>query len=145
MNNVLSVQKVVINTKEIDKVALILRQAVIEKGLYPTGPIVYQQEQLKDGKWEYTLYVSVNAPVKIEQEGEIIFIPKLKVEHGLCMRHMSMDDDVMKDYIILEMCAEKNHMKLVKPYYQICMNVYGETIIDVFAPICGEEKDDNEL
>ena len=145
MNNVISVQKVVMNSQEIDKVAFDLRRAVISKGLYPTGPIVYQQRQLEGGTYEYTLYVSVNQPIEIKEEGNIKFIPRLEITQGLCMRHMSMDDDVTREYLLLEECAKRNHMELEKPYYQICMNVYGETIIDVFVPISGENNNDNEL
>ncbi len=145
MNNVICVKKAVMNPQEIEKAAFFLRKAVIEKGIYPTGPIVYQQEQLQDGTYEYALYVSVNQPVDVKEEGNIEFISKLEIAQGLCMRHMSMDDNVTKEYILLEECAKRNHMTLAKPYYQVCMSVYGETIIDVFAPIAGEENNDNEL
>lgn len=141
MNNVICA-KSTMKQEDMWKAALVMRTAIIEKGLYPTGPVVYQKTALESGEHEYKLYVSVSHPVDIKEEGEISFLPKLEVTEGLCMRHLSEDDDVEKEYLILEECARKNHMKLEKPFFHICMNVYGETVIDIFAPICeGEEND----
>lgn len=141
MNNVVCVKNIM-KQEEISKAALVLRTAIIEKGLYPTGPVVYQKTALENGEYEYKLYVSVNHPVEIKEERGISFIPKLQIKEGLCMRHLSEDDDVEKEYLILEECAKKNHLGLKRPFFHICMNVYGETVIDIFAPVCEVEKND---
>lgn len=144
MNNVITVKKAVMSEKDFDEAALALRSAVIEKGLYPTGPIVYQKELLADGMCEYTLYVSVNQAVEIQEKGMVSFIPKLEVKQGLCIRHVSEGDVMESEYILLEECARRNQINLQKPYYHVCMNVYGETIVDVFAAMKEEnENDDN--
>ncbi|WP_075721936.1 DUF5085 family protein [Roseburia sp. 499] len=141
MNNVICA-KSTMKQENMGTAALAMRAAIIEKGLYPTGPIVYQKTALENGEHEYKLYVSVNHPVDIKEERGISFIPKLEVQEGLCMRHLSEDDDVEKEYLVLEECARKNHMELEKPFFHICMNVYGETVVDIFAPICEGEKND---
>lgn len=140
MNNVICARSI-LKQEEIGKAALVMRATIIEKGLYPTGPIIYQKTPLESGEQEYKLYVSVNHPVDIKEEGDISFLPKLEVPEGLCIRHLSEDDEVEKEYLILEECAKNNHMELKKPFFHICMNVYGETVIDIFAPICEGEKD----
>lgn len=141
MNNVICT-KSTMKQEDIGKAALVMRAVIIEKGLYPTGPIVYQKELLENGQYEYKLYVSVNHSVEIREERGISFIPKFEVPEGLCIRHLSEDDDVEKEYLILEECARKNHMELEKPFFHICMNIYGETVIDIFAPICEGRKSD---
>jgi len=53
-----------------------------------------------------------------------------------------LDDDIDQSYEWLRICAESNQLKLMEPFYHIYLDVYGEGIVDIFAPIAQEGPDD---
>lgn len=138
LHNVIQLQKTM-NKDDLGQLALLLRAAIIEKGLYPTSPVIYQKEVLNEDSCRYTMYVAVDQAVKLSSQDVISYLPSLEYEQGLCIRHLSDDNNFDSDEWLLEECARSNHLVLIKPFFHIMMNVYGDAITDIYAPIKGEK------
>lgn len=114
-----------------------LRNSIVRSGLYGTGPIIYQVSNANMDKQEadYTFYVPVNAPVKIENSPKFQYLDVLRLEDGLMIRHADLDEDIRQSYALLQTCAQVNGLVLEESFYHIYMDLYGDGIIDIFAPI----------
>ncbi len=137
MNNVICITGEMEGNEWVD-LARDLRDLVISHGLYPTGPLVYQREEGDNDKSIYRFYMPVNNPIILKDDKldrEVTFLTELYSKEGLVIRHAEPEEGFESDYIMLESCAAANKLKLKKPYYHICMNMYGEQIVDVFAPL----------
>jgi hypothetical protein len=121
-------------------VAADFRNAIIKNGLYSTGPIIYQISNLDQEKNEadYTLYIPVNMPLKMPENDRYQFFEEWKFEDGLVFRHADLDDELAVTYDFLHEVADANEVQLQEPFYNIYLDVYGEGIIDVYAPITKE-------
>lgn len=113
------------------------RNAIIQNGLYSTGPIIYKVSHLNEEtlEAEYTFYVPMNAPVDMVENEYYSFQETLSFEDGLLLRHADLDDNIGESYEIIKECAKENSYKLDDSFYNIYLDVYGDGIIDIFAPI----------
>lgn len=117
-----------------------LRNAVIKNGLYGTGPIIFQageHNKLED-TWNYTFYLPVNAPIKMAKNDKYSFYELWKFDDGITLRHADMDESIEDSYDILRECARANNLVLQEPFYNIYLDVYGDGIIDIYAPVVRE-------
>ena len=116
-----------------------MRTFVINNDLYPTGPIFYtvQDQENKEEKI-FTVYMPINAQIKLTKDSELHFIEKFEVKAGLQFRHLDVEEPLLSSNMLLKACADENKLELVEPFYNIFLDVYGEGVIDVFAPIKGE-------
>ena len=138
-NNVISTE-VKCKPEEWYHAALDLRNAVIKNGLYGTGPIIYQVGQYDERKdeAEFRFYLPVNAPISMPENDKYHFDEEFLLTDGLVIRHADLDDDLEESYELLEACAGENGFVLQEPYYHIYLDVFGDGIIDIFAPIIEE-------
>lgn len=116
-----------------------IRNSVISSGLYGTGPIIYQVSNLDEGNQEaeYTFHVPVNAPVLMQEGSPYRFAETLTFADGLLLRHADLDEDIEESYEILRACAESQQLVLKEAFYNIYLDVYGDGIIDIYAPVVG--------
>ncbi|WP_226642930.1 DUF5085 family protein [Mesobacillus subterraneus] len=135
-NNVIST-KSICKENEWPSIAKELRNAVILNGLYGTGPIIYQVEKVNDTieEAEYTFYLPVNEPIQMSENDKYTFYETFRIEDGLTFRHADLDENIEDAYELLRMAAKDNQLELTDPFYNIYLDVYGEGIIDIFAPI----------
>ncbi|WP_186577126.1 DUF5085 domain-containing protein [Aquibacillus kalidii] len=121
-----------------------LRNSIIHNGLYGTGPIIYQVSRRNDWDFEaeYTFHVPINTSVDIVDNSTYRYSEFMRYEDGLMLRHADLDDDIEKTYELLRLCAKEHELELKEPFYNIYLDVYGDGIIDVFAPIIVEENND---
>lgn len=138
-NNVIST-KARCRFNEWPMVAKELRNAVILNGLYGTGPIIYQVKGIEEsrGEAEYTFYLPVNEQIDMPENDKYTFYERWRLEDGLTFRHADLDEDIEVAYDFLRMAAKDNQLELEEPYYHIYLDVYGEGIIDIYAPIVKE-------
>ena len=118
-----------------------IRNDVIKSGLYGTGPVIYQVSNIHEAEQEadYTFHVPVNASVDMEENENYQFREILKYEDGLLLRHADLDEDLKDSYAHLLLSAQNYNLELQEPFYHIYLDVYGDGIIDIFAPIVKEE------
>jgi len=117
--------------------ALAMRNLVIQNGLYTNAPAFYQIAEIEgdaDHK-EYTVYVPINKPVEIDDELPMEFIPELKFDDALMFRVADPDTLMEEAYFMLDACASEQGYGLVRPFYHVSYDVFGETMTDVIAPI----------
>ncbi|WP_186580194.1 DUF5085 family protein [Aquibacillus kalidii] len=121
-----------------------LRNAVISNGLYGTGPILYQIKDLnkENQKAEYTFYLPINQPIDMPENDKFRFIKKLEFKDGLVSRHAYLDEPLDFTYGLLGETAKLMDVNLQEPYFHIYLDVYGDGIIDVYAPITQGDLND---
>ena len=121
-----------------------IRNNVVLNNLYATGPISFQVEESSHQSEDmtFTFFQPVNDRVKVKSNDEFFFKEELFFEDGLLIRHADLNDDIEEIYMILEMAAKELGVQLQKPYLHIYLNVYGEGIIDIYAPIVGMNDND---
>ncbi|THF73929.1 DUF5085 domain-containing protein [Cohnella fermenti] len=118
-----------------------LRNAIVKNGLYGTGPIVYQVYGYDPSSEEadYVFMLPVSQPINMPENGKFGFVREWEHQDGFVLRHADPDDDIEQSYEILRACAHANQVRLQEPFYHIYLDVYGEGIIDIYAPIAQEE------
>ncbi|MEK4061907.1 MULTISPECIES: DUF5085 family protein [Paenibacillus] len=138
-HNVISCTKTC-KIEEWHQLARELRNSVVSSGLYGTGPIIYRVSNLNldVGEADYSFYIPVNAPVEMEGNEDYHFTETLNFTDGLLLRHADLDEDIEESYAVLRSCAESYQLTLEEPFYNIYLDVYGDGIIDIFAPVIKE-------
>jgi len=119
-----------------------LRNMVIKNGLYGTGPVFYQVSACEEeGKMKFNIYLPVNVAVKFKDNDIYSYNEKMYFEDGLLLRHADLDEELELSYTLLRACAEDQGLKLKEPFYNIYLEVYGDGIIDIYAPIVKEVEE----
>jgi effector-binding domain-containing protein len=137
-NNIIST-KVKCKSIEWHITAIELRNTVIRNGLFATGPVIYQMsKENAEEEREYTFYLPINAPIRMADNDKYSFYETWKFEDGLVLRHADLSEDIEESYAILRAYAEVANLDLNEPFYNIFLDVYGESIIDIYAPIVKE-------
>lgn len=118
-----------------------LRNAVIKNNLYATGPTIYQVTNLNTeaNEADFTFCLPVNEPVVMPENDKYSFDAVWHIPDGLLLRHADLEDDLEDSYGLMRACAEANGILLQEPFYNIYLDVYGDGVIDIFAPILQEE------
>lgn len=121
-------------------VAQDLRNAVIKNGLYATGPVIYQinKVDLFENEAEYTFYLPINEQISMTKNDKYSFQDKWSFGDALVYRHADLEEDINLSYNVLRVAAKDTNLVLREPFYHIYLDVYGEGIIDIFAPIVEE-------
>jgi hypothetical protein len=57
---------------------------------------------------------------------------------GLIFRHADLDEPIEESYDLLRAAAQAHHITLQEPFINIYLDVYGDGIIDIYAPIIKE-------
>lgn len=136
-HNVLSVS-VICRKNEWVNHARGLRNAIIQNGLYPTGPVIYTTENIEQDETmaKVGIYVPVNSEIELDNNHKYVFIKEMKFNDGLTLRHADIDEDIETvTYDTLRGAAQNYNLSIKEPFYNIYLDVYGEGIIDVYAPI----------
>lgn len=145
-HNVLST-KVTCKSNEWVGYAREFRNAIIENGFYATGPVIYTIDKLDEEKnlCKIALYVPMNAALELEENDKYTFYKELRFNDGLTLRHADLDEDIETvTYDTLRAAAGNYNLKLKEPFYNIYLDVYGDGIIDVYAPIEGNIGGSND-
>lgn len=113
-----------------------LEKIVIFNGVYRTGPMFFSVDPVKgESKYgKFTYYVPVNTSIKLKEEGNGFEVKNnFEVRNALCVRFS--DSNFGESYKRLREYAEEKELKLSDRFYCMCLEVYGELLIDVYAPI----------
>ena len=140
-HNVLQAKNRKCKADEWDLYARELRNAVIRNELYATGPVFYQVSNFNEDTMEgdYSFYVPVNVPINMPENDQYHFFETFEYKDGLLYRFTDFDEDIEVAYEFMKAAAEELNLTLKEPFYNIYLDVYGEGIIDIYAPIIGGE------
>ena len=113
------------------------RNSIIKNELYATGPIFYKISKMENDEYKYTIYVPVNEKLNINDKDkeDYEFTERFFIKDGLTMKDYGFEDDLEDTDRILRECAENHNLKLTEEFYHISIDVYGEKIIQTYAPI----------
>ena len=118
------------------------RNAIIQNGFYATGPVIYTTAKCSDDDdmYEIGLYIPINTEIEMKPNDKYGFVKEMRFKDGLTLRHADLDDDIETEtYDTLRAAAQNYNINLKEPFYNIYLDVFGDGIIDVYAPI-----DDND-
>lgn len=122
---------------EVHGVTRELRNAIIKNDMYCTSPVFYTISGFNNETKEadYTFHVSLNCPINLKENDKFFYIDNLYFDDALMLRHADLDEDIETSYKVLKEAADKLGVELVEPFYNVYLDVYGEGIIDIYAPI----------
>ncbi|AAT59706.1 MULTISPECIES: DUF5085 family protein [Bacillus] len=117
--------------------AIALRNQVVHNDIYPIGPVLFTYSPLENEPeyGEYMYCVPVNGRVNMEEDSPYEYIDAILIEEALCVRFSDEDGDIEDAYRVLNEFAKQNHMKLDSSFYHVCLDVYGDMWLDIYAPI----------
>lgn len=133
---------------ELDKwseLARSLRNEIISSGLYMNAPLIYRYIKVEEGKYEYTLYMPVNAEVKEQAGQKFSFIKELAIKDAFVFRLCDLEKKGEAEaHLLLEAAAYSQKVTVEKPFYNVCLNVFGEMMLDIIAPVNGVLTEEDE-
>lgn len=141
-HNVLFVKKLLL-ASQWKEAAVALRKFAFDNGLYQTGPIFYENGSITEIDFpdemprEYTIYLPVNAPLQVKTGEGLGFLDKFCIHSGLTYRQPDSDRPEKSTYALLMVAAEQNNYVLESSFYHLFLDVYGEGLLEVYAPIKG--------
>ncbi|WP_062239456.1 DUF5085 family protein [Fictibacillus sp. FJAT-27399] len=117
--------------------AFALRSQVVHNGIYPVGPVLFKYNPIENDPeyGEYTYCVPVNDRVEVGEDSAYEYIDALIIEEALCLRFTDEDGDIEEAYKIIKETANKNQIIIDSSFYHVCLDVYGDTWLDVYAPV----------
>ncbi len=116
----------------------VLKATIIKNDVCATGPIIIQgnMNQSFEEVKEVDFLVPINREVQLKGDNEnFFFIKKLVVEDAMRVRHTELEDNISSTELFLEAVANKQKVKLKKPFYYVYLPVYQEFVIDIWAEI----------
>lgn len=117
--------------------AIALRNQVVHNGIYAVGPVLFKYQPLENEPeyGEYTYSVPVNERVKLGENSAYEYVDGLIIEEALSVRFTDEDGDIEEAYNLMHEFAEQHHIKLDNGFYHVCLDVYGDMWLDIYAPI----------
>jgi hypothetical protein len=89
---------------------------------------------------EFDFFCSLGYPPRANDIKGIEIVEHYGGQNYLMTRHSDLQTPVEKAYEAIEEYAKKNDIQLEEGFYHILLDVYGETIVDVYAKIVEEKK-----
>jgi hypothetical protein len=124
-------------------IALALRDVVITRGLYINAPIIYTSTPVDGEQNEYTVYVPINAELTVEPEMPFEFMKELYINDAFVFRLVDLEEPGEAEaYILLDTAAESQDCRLMRPFYNVVLNIFDEVALDIVAPV--EESTNQE-
>lgn len=117
--------------------AIALRNQVVHNGIYPIGPVLYTYKPLEDKPdyGEYTYSVPVNTRVELGGKSPYEYIDAFLIDSALSVRFTDDDGDIEEAYRFIKEYAAEHHITLDDSFYHVCLDVYGDMWLDIYAPI----------
>ncbi len=119
------------------------KKFIVDNNLFITGPIILRWETEASSTVDSNVCIMLPIYQKLNLSAKALevygFKETLCIEDGIKIRNVDLDEEdgqgMSATQAIIEIIAEKIGVELVKPYYYIYLPVYGEYVVDVFAPI----------
>lgn len=109
---------------------------LVENELYATGPTLFTAvETTEKDVFDYNVYLPLNTVVTLPENSVFSFMETFHIMDGLMMRHCDVEDPLEPSNYLLKACADQNHLQLDEPFINIFLDVYGDGVIEIFAPI----------
>ena len=125
-----------------DKVEL-FKKFILGNNLFITGPVILRWDEKQPESDEHNVGIMKPIYQRINLSSKALEVYKFEdnicIKDGIKIRNVDLDEEdgqgMESSQAILEIVAEKIGVELIKPYYYIYLPVYGEYVVDIFAPI----------
>ena len=135
-NNIISCKSVVNINKWYEELVS-FRNSIIKSNIFQTGPFFYKINNLnlENQKAEFTFYMPIDKAVSIKDNTKYTYIKNFIIKDGLTIRIEDLENELEDSYEVLKECAQSNGLNLQGEFYNIYTDIYGEPVVDVYAPI----------
>lgn len=120
--------------------AVDFRNQLLKNGLYTVSPPMFQLKSDQD-QTDLTLYMSLNMAIEVKSSSAYTFDKTLKIDDGLLIRHFYMDEPLDQSYDLLREAASALNVSIDENFYHVCLDLYGEKMLDIYAQISGDAHD----
>lgn len=139
-NNVISCKSVISLNKWYEELSK-FRNSIIKTNIFQSGPFFYKVNNLdlENQRAEFIFYMPIDRGVSIKDSDKYTYIENFIIKDGLTIRIDDVENQLEDAYEVLRKCADSNGLNLKDEFYNIYIDIYGEPVIDIYAPI-KEEK-----
>jgi hypothetical protein len=118
-----------------------IRAVILANNLYSVAPPIFQYVKDDDCSRILTIYLSLNAPAELSDESPMTVMHELKFDDALVLRIGDTDEKAISEAsLLLEACGLEMNVELERPFYYVALDVYGDKMLDIIAPIIGEKN-----
>jgi hypothetical protein len=121
-----------------------MRAIIFANDLYAVAPPMFRYIQEDDSAEKIlTVFLSLNAPIEPEENSPMLFMEEMKFDDAFVFRLGDVDEkNINETSLLIEACAFEFKVELERPFYYVALDVYGDKMLDIIAPIVGEKSDD---
>lgn len=115
----------------------LLEDLILANGIYQNGPIFFSVSTLnrEDGFGDFTYYLPINQPVRLENEPDFRYEENFYVEKALTLRQADQELDFYAAYDKVRSYAAEQGIALEDTFYCVLLKVFDDIIIDLYVPI----------
>lgn len=119
----------------------LFKKFIEDNNLLITGPFILKWNRETEEDVESLVKIMIPIHQRVNLEGKSLdvygFEDNFIQQDGLKIRSADVNDmdEVSVSEKMLELVADKMEVELLKPYYYIYLPVYGDYVVDIYAPI----------
>ncbi|MBP2099103.1 DUF5085 family protein [Enterococcus rivorum] len=136
MKNLISFTKE-IHPSDWEKGLTTLEVLELEDGLYQTGPLFFSIKDVPDNEEKaFTFYMPINWTTEFPPElTTVAFIDELSIDEAVLLRQADNEDNFLSARKLIDKYAEEEQLILDEETFVVCIEAYGEYILDIYVPI----------
>lgn len=113
-----------------------MTKIVLESDNFSNGPLIYTREKNPDGKTEHCVFMRpLGVPATVSGKDNFSFETRLQIKKCLMVRHADVNEDIEISCNFLREYAKENGIQLKEPFYFVMLDLYGDIIQDIYAPV----------
>lgn len=117
--------------------AYYLEDIALSKDAYRNGPLFFSYKEKMDDRTiaEFTYYLPISSPVEVSDDSDFTFQKDFKLDRALLLRQADEKLDINIAFEEVKAFSKENNLEIEDFFYCILLNVYGEYIVDLYAPV----------
>ncbi|MEK4523007.1 DUF5085 family protein [Psychrobacillus sp. FSL W7-1493] len=114
-----------------------LDDIALSKDVYRNGPLFfsYKGNDTDQTLGEFTYYLPISSPVEVTEDSDFTFQKDFKLDRALLLRQADEKLDINIAFAEVQAFSNENNLEIEDYFYCILLNVYGEYIVDLYAPL----------
>lgn len=114
-----------------------LEDLALSKDVYRNGPLFFSYKEKGDSisLAEITYYLPISSPVEVSEDSDFTFQKEFKLDRALLLRQADEKLDIKVAFTEIKSFSNENKMEIEDYFYCVLLNVYGEYIVDLYAPL----------
>ncbi|MER2261391.1 MAG: DUF5085 family protein [Psychrobacillus sp.] len=114
-----------------------LEDIALSKDVYRNGPLFFSYKEKVDnsGLIEFTYYLPISSQVEVTEDSDFTFQKDFKLDRALLLRQADEMLNINVAFDEIKSFSNENNMEIENYFYCVLLNVYGEYIVDLYAPL----------